>query len=101
MWRHDEWSKETERIDNEVGEGAGGPTSLWREREKVLLSILSVSLLHSLWRPLPSYLAGKGKELRIQKTQTYTTHQQIEFFLPAFLKGYPQWLKWVVCKNSP
>ena len=39
----------------------------------ILLSILSVSLLHSAVTSHPSYLAGKGEELWIQKTQTYTT----------------------------
>ena len=40
----------------------------------ILLSILSVSLLHSAVMSSPSYLAGKGEKLRIQKTQTYTTN---------------------------
>ena len=39
----------------------------------ILITILSVSLLHSALMSRPSYLAGKGEELRIQKTQTYTT----------------------------
>ena len=39
----------------------------------VLLPILSVSFLHSALTLRPSYLAGKGEELRQQKTQTYTT----------------------------
>ena len=38
----------------------------------ILLSILSVSLLHSAVPSHPSCLVGKG-ELWIQKTQTYTT----------------------------
>ena len=39
----------------------------------ILLSILSVSLLHSSRRHVTSYLAEKGKELRIKNPQTYTT----------------------------
>ena len=39
----------------------------------ILLTILSVFLLHSAVMSHPSYLAGKGEELRIQKTQTYNT----------------------------
>ena len=39
----------------------------------ILLTILSVSLVHSALTSLPSYLAGKGEELRIQKTKTYST----------------------------
>ena len=39
----------------------------------ISLPILSVSLLHSALTSRPSYLAGKGEELRIQKTKTYTT----------------------------
>ena len=35
----------------------------------ILLSILSVSLLHLLWRHDLSYLAVKGEELRIKKTR--------------------------------
>ena len=38
-----------------------------------LLSILSVSLLHSSVTSRPSYLARKGEELWIKKTQTFTT----------------------------
>ena len=33
----------------------------------ILLSILSVSLLHPSWHHDPSYLAGKGEELQIKK----------------------------------
>ena len=40
---------------------------------KLVTSILSVSLLHSAVTSRPSYLAGKGAELWIQKAQTYTT----------------------------
>ena len=38
----------------------------------ILLSILSVSLLHLAVTSCPSYLAGKGEQHRIKK-QTYTT----------------------------
>ena len=38
-----------------------------------MLTILSVSLLHTALTSHPSYLAGKGEEHRIKKTQTYTT----------------------------
>ena len=39
----------------------------------IALSISFVSFLHSVLMVRPSYLAGKREELRIQKTQTYTT----------------------------
>ena len=39
----------------------------------ILVSILSVSLLHYAVTSCPSYLAGKGEELWIQKIKTYTT----------------------------
>ena len=37
------------------------------------LPILSVSLLHTALTSQPGYLAGKGEERQIEKTQTYTT----------------------------
>ena len=39
----------------------------------IIYSLSSLSLLHSAVTSCPSYLAGKGEELQIQKTQTYTT----------------------------
>ena len=45
----------------------------------ILLSILSVSLLHSTVTSRPSYLAGKGEKLRNKKTQTYTTWDVMYF----------------------
>ena len=48
----------------------------------ILLPILSVSLLHTALTSRPSYLAGKGAERRIGKTQTYTT---VGFQIPTVL----------------
>ena len=40
----------------------------------ILLLILSVSLPHTALTSHPNYLAGKGAECRIEKTQTYNTN---------------------------
>ena len=39
----------------------------------ISLPILSVSLLHTALTSHPRFLAGKGAERQIEKTQTYTT----------------------------
>ena len=44
------------------------------------LNILSVSLLHSALTTRPRYLAGKGEEHWIKKTQTYTTILLLHYY---------------------
>ena len=39
----------------------------------IVLPILYVSLLHTALTSRPRFLAGKGAERQIEKTQTYTT----------------------------
>ena len=49
----------------------------------ISLSILSVSLLHSLWHHVPSYFARKGEELRIlKKPDLYYLSNAFHFFYP-------------------
>ena len=52
------------------------PSPLYQGMALWLLTTLPfpiVFMLHGVWRHNPSYLAQKGEELRIQKTQTLTT----------------------------
>ena len=54
----------------------------------ISLSILSVTLLHSLWCHDPSYLAGKGEELRIKNRPKTTTGSDKEptMYVQAWLE---------------
>ena len=62
-----------------VGKGRGKNRLSFGEHSSVMLS---VSLLHLSWRHDPSYLAGKGEELRIKKPRpsllTYFTLGSIQ-----------------------